>query len=257
VLKGEGLAHKTEAVAVALNLADPPQRGCGCGMPAQLPGRGDGRRWRGRMLVGVLRDPAHGFVLTLGAGGVLTELLADSVSLLLPVDTARDRAPRLTRLRIAPLLAGIAGEPGCDREALVDAVMAVQDCAEPPCDPARRGGDQPANLHATTAVAVDALIRIGETDHDREPDQNRARGACWRSRSTGPRPTRSTSPPAAIMGEVFTDFRDDPDLRVAIITGAGEKFFCPGWDLKAAADGDAVDGDYGKGGFGGLQELRG
>lgn len=60
-----------------------------------------------------------------------------------------------------------------------------------------------------------------------------------------------------IMGEVFTDFRDDPDLRVAIITGAGDKFFCPGWDLKAAADGDAVDGNYGVGGFGGLQELRG
>lgn len=60
-----------------------------------------------------------------------------------------------------------------------------------------------------------------------------------------------------VMGEVFTDFRDDPDLRVAIVTGAGEKFFCPGWDLKAAADGDAVDGDYGVGGFGGLQELRG
>jgi crotonobetainyl-CoA hydratase len=60
-----------------------------------------------------------------------------------------------------------------------------------------------------------------------------------------------------IMGEVFADFRDDPDLRVAIITGAGEKFFCPGWDLKAANDGDAVDGDYGVGGFGGLQELRG
>jgi crotonobetainyl-CoA hydratase len=59
-----------------------------------------------------------------------------------------------------------------------------------------------------------------------------------------------------IMGEVFADFRDDPDLRVAILTGAGEKFFCPGWDLKAAADGDAVDGDYGVGGFGGLQELR-
>ena len=58
-----------------------------------------------------------------------------------------------------------------------------------------------------------------------------------------------------VMGEVFRDFRDDPDLRVAIMTGAGEKFFCPGWDLKAAADGDAVDGDYGVGGFGGLQEL--
>lgn len=59
-----------------------------------------------------------------------------------------------------------------------------------------------------------------------------------------------------IMGQVFADFRDDPDLRVCIITGAGEKFFCPGWDLKAASDGDAVDGDYGVGGFGGLQELR-
>ncbi|WP_299371798.1 carnitinyl-CoA dehydratase [uncultured Tateyamaria sp.] len=59
-----------------------------------------------------------------------------------------------------------------------------------------------------------------------------------------------------IMGETFLAFRDDPELRVAIVTGAGEKFFCPGWDLKAAADGDAVDGDYGVGGFGGLQEMR-
>lgn len=59
-----------------------------------------------------------------------------------------------------------------------------------------------------------------------------------------------------IMGETFATFRDDPTLRVAIITGAGNKFFCPGWDLKAANDGDAVDGDYGVGGFGGLQELR-
>lgn len=59
-----------------------------------------------------------------------------------------------------------------------------------------------------------------------------------------------------IMGDVFAQFRDDPELRVAILTAAGEKFFCPGWDLKAAADGDAVDGDYGVGGFGGLQELR-
>jgi crotonobetainyl-CoA hydratase len=58
-----------------------------------------------------------------------------------------------------------------------------------------------------------------------------------------------------VMGDIFCDFRDNPNLRVAIITGAGEKFFCAGWDLKAAAEGDAVDGDYGVGGFGGLQEL--
>ncbi len=58
------------------------------------------------------------------------------------------------------------------------------------------------------------------------------------------------------MGETFKSFRDDPDLRVAIVQTAGDKFFSAGWDLKAAADGDAVDGDYGVGGFAGLQELR-
>ena len=60
-----------------------------------------------------------------------------------------------------------------------------------------------------------------------------------------------------IMGDVFASFRDDPELRVAILTAAGEKFFCPGWDLKAAADGEPPDADYGVGGFGGLQELPG
>ena len=59
-----------------------------------------------------------------------------------------------------------------------------------------------------------------------------------------------------LMGETFKAFRDDPDLRVTVVQTAGDKFFSVGWDLKAAADGDAVDGDYGVGGFAGLQELR-
>jgi crotonobetainyl-CoA hydratase len=57
------------------------------------------------------------------------------------------------------------------------------------------------------------------------------------------------------MGQVFADFRDDPSLRVAIITGAGERFFSAGWDLRAAAQGEPPDADYGPGGFGGIQEL--
>lgn len=57
------------------------------------------------------------------------------------------------------------------------------------------------------------------------------------------------------MGEAFIAFRDDPELRVAIITGAGERFFSAGWDLKAAADGEAPDADFGPGGFAGLTEL--
>ena len=64
-------------------------------------------------------------------------------------------------------------------------------------------------------------------------------------------------PTSRLMGDTFAAFRDDPTLRVAIITGAGDKFFCAGWDLKAAAEGEAVDSDYGVGGFGGLQELPG
>ena len=59
------------------------------------------------------------------------------------------------------------------------------------------------------------------------------------------------------MGEVFAAFRDDRALRVAVLRTAGERFFSAGWDLKAAAAGDAVDGDYGVGGFGGIQELPG
>lgn len=58
------------------------------------------------------------------------------------------------------------------------------------------------------------------------------------------------------MGALFGEFRDDPTLRVAIITGGGEKFFSAGWDLNAAAAGEAIDSDYGLGGFAGLTELH-
>ncbi len=52
-----------------------------------------------------------------------------------------------------------------------------------------------------------------------------------------PKANAIDAPTSRIMGETFAKFRDDPDLRVAILTGSGEKFFCPGWDLKAAAEG--------------------
>ena len=58
------------------------------------------------------------------------------------------------------------------------------------------------------------------------------------------------------LNAVFSAFRDDPALRVAIVTGAGERFFSPGWDLKAAAAGEASDEDWGEGGFGGLNYPR-
>jgi crotonobetainyl-CoA hydratase len=58
------------------------------------------------------------------------------------------------------------------------------------------------------------------------------------------------------LNEIFTSFRDDKSLKIAIITGAGDKFFSPGWDLKAAAGGEKSDEDWGVGGFAGLNHPR-
>ena len=58
------------------------------------------------------------------------------------------------------------------------------------------------------------------------------------------------------LNEVFSAFRDDPALRIAIVTGAGDRFFCAGWDLKGAAAGEESDADWGVGGFGGLNHPR-
>jgi len=67
-----------------------------------------------------------------------------------------------------------------------------------------------------------------------------------------PKANAIDAPTSRAMGRVFAQFRDDPELRVAILTGAGEKFFSAGWDLKTAGDGD---NDFGVGGFGGLIGL--
>ncbi|HEX9473313.1 MAG TPA: enoyl-CoA hydratase-related protein [Steroidobacteraceae bacterium] len=58
------------------------------------------------------------------------------------------------------------------------------------------------------------------------------------------------------LNDIFSEFRDDATLRIAILTGAGEKFFSAGWDLKAAAAGEAPDANWGVGGFGGLNHPR-
>ncbi|MEM7346390.1 MAG: carnitinyl-CoA dehydratase [Chloroflexota bacterium] len=71
-----------------------------------------------------------------------------------------------------------------------------------------------------------------------------------------PKANAIDNPTSQKMGELFCDFRDDPTLRVAIITGGGEKFFSAGWDLNAAADGAEIEGDYGPGGFAGITELH-
>ena len=81
------------------------------------------------------------------------------------------------------------------------------------------------------------------------------RGAVFELTLDRPKANAIDAATSRLMGQAFADFRDDPELRVAIVTAAGERFFSAGWDLKAAAAGEPPDADYGVGGFGGLQEL--
>jgi crotonobetainyl-CoA hydratase len=57
--------------------------------------------------------------------------------------------------------------------------------------------------------------------------------------------------------DAFRALEENSSLRVAVLTGGGSRFFSAGWDLKAAASGEAVDADHGPGGFAGLTELFG
>jgi acyl-CoA synthetase (NDP forming) len=162
VLKAMGEAHKSEMDGVKLNLADRAELEAAMAemkQPIYLIEEmvGDGLI---EMLVGVVADPAHGYLLTLAAGGVLTEILKDSVSLSLPVEEA-DILTAVEKLKIAPLLAGYRGKPAVDKAALVTAVLAVQDCVLDNRASFSEIELNPLILTSTRAVAVDALIKTG------------------------------------------------------------------------------------------------
>ncbi|MDA3016487.1 MAG: enoyl-CoA hydratase-related protein [Actinomycetota bacterium] len=71
-----------------------------------------------------------------------------------------------------------------------------------------------------------------------------------------PKANAIDAPTSREMSSVFDSFMRDSDLRVAILTGAGTKFFSAGWDLGAANEGESFESDYGVGGFGGISELK-
>ena len=160
VLKGEGIAHKSEVGAVVLNLRNPAAVATAV---AQMPAASflieemiEGAV--AELLVGVVRDPAHGFVLTLAAGGVLTELLADSVSLLIPT-SAGSIEQALFRLKCHRLLTGFRGRPAARLDAIVQAVLSVQAYVLANADQIDEVEVNPLLCTPTRAVAVDALIR--------------------------------------------------------------------------------------------------
>lgn len=159
VLKGLGFAHKSEAGAVHLGLdaAQVAQAAQQMGadrflVEACIEGA------LAELLVGVLRDPAHGFVLTLGAGGVLTELWRDTASVLLPAARA-DLETALRRLRIWPLIDGYRGLPAADKDAILSALETICAYAVAQSETLEELEINPLICTANGAVAVDALIR--------------------------------------------------------------------------------------------------
>lgn len=88
-----------------------------------------------------------------------------------------------------------------------------------------------------------------------EPLRTERRGGVLEVTVDRPKANAIDAPTSRKLAEVFGSFRDDPQLRLAIVTGAGDRFFSAGWDLKAAAGGELVDADHGPGGFAGLTEM--
>lgn len=160
VLKGEGIAHKTEAGAVALGLTSADEVAeAAARMPTdsflveEMVTGGVAE-----LLIGVTRDPAHGFVLTLAAGGTLTELLQDSTSLLVPA--SRDCIKQaLSRLKVCKLLQGYRGAPAANVGAILDAVDAIQSYVLANAGRLEEVEVNPLICTPTRAVAADALIK--------------------------------------------------------------------------------------------------
>ena len=163
VLKGAGIAHKTEAGAVALSLpnAQAVQSAANAMSTKQFLIEEMITGTVAELLIGVVKDPAHGFVLTIGAGGTLTELLQDSASILIPSSKANIKQS-LTRLKIHKLLLGYRGGPAADIACIINAIMAVQDYVLANVEHLQEIEINPLICTPDAAIAADALIRTSQ-----------------------------------------------------------------------------------------------
>ncbi len=159
VVKGIGLDHKSDAGAVLTGVT-PPQidqaiRTVGTGPVLIEEMITDGVV---ELLIGITCDPAHGFVLTLGSGGVMAEVLADTSTLMIPAGR-HDMRKALASLRCAPLLAGFRGRPPTNIDSILDAIEAIQAYVLANAATICEVEVNPLICTPHTAVAVDALIR--------------------------------------------------------------------------------------------------
>ena len=162
VAKADRIAHKTEQHAVILNLKTVDEAKNAL---ERLPSSG-GYNFVEEMaqgsvvelLVAITNDPAHGIMLTVGAGGTLAELWQDTQHLMLPA-TAEQIDAAISRLRIAPLIDGYRGQPGADRNAIIDQILKLQACVASQTDGFVEIEINPLICTQTDAIIADALWR--------------------------------------------------------------------------------------------------
>lgn len=162
VAKGLGVVHKSDANAIALDIENRRelerairQIDCegGCLIEEQVSAVSV------ELLVSVIRDPVHGLLMTIGAGGQATEVLADSVHCLVPARREELRR-RLERLRCAPLLDGYRQRPPVDRERLLDTLEAMQQAALQLGERLVELEVNPLMCSADACIAVDAFVVV-------------------------------------------------------------------------------------------------
>ena len=161
-VSSDAIAHKTEAGGVALNLRNAGEvEEAAAHLATLAPDVLVERMVTGvvaELIIGLTSDPQFGTALVIGAGGILTELLKDSVTLILP--TTRSEIERaLKELKVWTLVEGFRGKSG-DQAAVIKAVEAVAAFAN-----ANRGLVEELDVNPLLvlkdgAIAVDALIKM-------------------------------------------------------------------------------------------------
>ena len=159
-IKIMNLDHKTGSNGVALNLKSAteieevlPKLACGDVLIEQMISGSITE-----LLVGVTKDLAHGFVMTLAAGGTHTELIGDSTSFLLPAKRSNIKGA-LNTLKMAPLLYGYRGSEKTNFESILDLIDNIQAYVLANTESLQEIEINPLICTAKNAIAADALIR--------------------------------------------------------------------------------------------------
>jgi len=161
VFKGLGIEHKTESNAVFVGIdSDKSFQQAIDKMPECEQGylvEEMAEKPIAELIIGVTKDQTGMFLLTIGAGGIYTEILADSVSLLLPSDRDEILAA-IKKLKIYKILAGYRGQAAANMDAIIDAIMSVSDYVENNQASLIELDINPLFAGTESAIAVDALI---------------------------------------------------------------------------------------------------